>query len=764
MNNLIERIWKQGGMVNIEDLRGTAFQAEEMAHTFRIRGVDASGEPLALTGTVGAVFLRADNTDVTITGTITDGAAEITLTDECYDMPGRFGLTIYVTSDEQTVAVYAAIGSVCRTSSGVVSPETGEDVMDLINAIAAAVATIPASYTDLMGAVAPTYSTSALYAVGSYAWYNGKLYRCTTAITSGETWTSAHWTQAVLGNDVTDLKDALESFEKHLGKDSFSGNNAFGTSWNGILIVDLPFASVSANVSVNMKFSDSGTAKLVLLKELGYRKWKIVDVANKAFVSGANTFKNVFITDPANKYYVGVYMPTIASKLTYGTYSSVAYYISHSEFTSEQVVVDTEVNGASKQTNAELNFTLDVVSVYGQDVLDLKDRADALEAFDNQFDTFSQTIGSAFSGNNGFGSSSTAILLFNLPAFVSNAKITVKAKFKASGTAKFILAKKKTSKSFEVVAVEDKAYVTGENTFSNIFSVVIGGEYYVGVYIPTIASNLTYASGTGVGYAYSVLDYQSSDIVTGLVFSKTSDSWNTTGKMNISLSVFGVSYYPADESSAFLDALNGAKGKIISCLGDSMTQGDSGNGMVTPWTYYIPDLTKCTACENKGINGTTISNVKENCMAERYVNMRADANIAVVWGGVNDFAHNAPLGQFGDNTADTFFGALNVLILGLNTKYGDNLKMLFITPPKVKQNTAYDFTRANSQGKYLSDYVDAIKTMCDYYSIPVLNMYEYSGMSPILDGGTYRPDELHFSEAGYQRVAKIIARKLIELQ
>mgnify|MGYP003319399105 CR=1 FL=1 len=80
MNNLIERIWKQGGMVNIEDLRGTAFQAEESAHTFRIRGVDVSGEPLALTGTVGAVFLRADNTDVAITGTITAGAAEVTLT------------------------------------------------------------------------------------------------------------------------------------------------------------------------------------------------------------------------------------------------------------------------------------------------------------------------------------------------------------------------------------------------------------------------------------------------------------------------------------------------------------------------------------------------------------------------------------------------------------------------------------------------------------------------------------------------------------
>ncbi|MBQ1779506.1 MAG: hypothetical protein IIZ93_15240, partial [Acidaminococcaceae bacterium] len=85
----------------------------------------------------------------------------------------------------------------------------GSDVVDLVNAIAAAVATIPASYTDLMAGMAPTYSTSGLYAVGSYAWYNGKLYRCTTAITSGETWTSGHWTLANLGSDLVDLKSAL---------------------------------------------------------------------------------------------------------------------------------------------------------------------------------------------------------------------------------------------------------------------------------------------------------------------------------------------------------------------------------------------------------------------------------------------------------------------------------------------------------------------------------------------------------------------------
>lgn len=58
--------------------------------------------------------------------------------------------------------------------------------------------------------VAAQYSTSAKYNVGDYVIYNDSLYRCNTAITTGEAWTAAHWTAAVLGNDVGELKSALK--------------------------------------------------------------------------------------------------------------------------------------------------------------------------------------------------------------------------------------------------------------------------------------------------------------------------------------------------------------------------------------------------------------------------------------------------------------------------------------------------------------------------------------------------------------------------
>lgn len=59
------------------------------------------------------------------------------------------------------------------------------------------------------GVTANAYSSSSTYAVGDYVIHNSNLYRCTTSITTAEAFTAAHWTQVVLANDVSDLKDNI---------------------------------------------------------------------------------------------------------------------------------------------------------------------------------------------------------------------------------------------------------------------------------------------------------------------------------------------------------------------------------------------------------------------------------------------------------------------------------------------------------------------------------------------------------------------------
>lgn len=59
------------------------------------------------------------------------------------------------------------------------------------------------------GTLANAYSSSATYAVGDYVLHNSDLYICTTAITTAESFTAAHWSQVVLADGVSDLKSDL---------------------------------------------------------------------------------------------------------------------------------------------------------------------------------------------------------------------------------------------------------------------------------------------------------------------------------------------------------------------------------------------------------------------------------------------------------------------------------------------------------------------------------------------------------------------------
>ena len=68
------------------------------------------------------------------------------------------------------------------------------------------------NYEALENYNTPNYSSSSTYNVGDYVMYQGKLYKCKTAISTAEAWTSAHWDLAVLSNDVSDLKSDLNRY------------------------------------------------------------------------------------------------------------------------------------------------------------------------------------------------------------------------------------------------------------------------------------------------------------------------------------------------------------------------------------------------------------------------------------------------------------------------------------------------------------------------------------------------------------------------
>ena len=53
--------------------------------------------------------------------------------------------------------------------------------------------------------LAPIYDSTSTYSVGNKVIYNGKLYTCSTAITTAEEWNSSHWTEISVSSGFVDL-------------------------------------------------------------------------------------------------------------------------------------------------------------------------------------------------------------------------------------------------------------------------------------------------------------------------------------------------------------------------------------------------------------------------------------------------------------------------------------------------------------------------------------------------------------------------------
>lgn len=174
---------------------------------------------------------------------------------------------------------------------------------------------------------------------------------------------------------------------------------------------------------------------------------------------------------------------------------------------------------------------------------------------------------------------------------------------------------------------------------------------------------------------------------------------------------------------------------------------------------------------NFGSDGSTITNILSDgsSMVERYSAMDDAADLVVIMGGTNDARQGRDLGVMGDTTAETYYGALDVLCLGLIDKYhnsqigvnADKKQILFLTPPKF--GTTYGQLH---NGATIQDYGNAVKEVCNYYSIPVFNMERESEVNPHIfktivgteTGYTdnYNPfitDGIHPTQEGHQLMA-----------
>lgn len=209
------------------------------------------------------------------------------------------------------------------------------------------------------------------------------------------------------------------------------------------------------------------------------------------------------------------------------------------------------------------------------------------------------------------------------------------------------------------------------------------------------------------------------------------------------------------------------KGQVINVLGDSITEGA---GASCPENRFTDVLARLYGCKvnNYGISGSRIARQvvvtqephdRDFCM--RVHEMDAQADAVVIFGGTNDYGHGeAALGQMGDRTPDTFYGACHYLMDALLTRYPG--KPIVICTPLRRSNE--NSLQGDGTGRKLrafeplSVYRQALMEVAFYYSLPVLDLYATSGIQPenktVLE--TLLPDGLHPSDAGHAMLARRI--------
>lgn len=207
-------------------------------------------------------------------------------------------------------------------------------------------------------------------------------------------------------------------------------------------------------------------------------------------------------------------------------------------------------------------------------------------------------------------------------------------------------------------------------------------------------------------------------------------------------------------------------GKKVACLGDSITQKtENVRKYYDFWELYLSP----NAILDYGVAGSSISRKTGDWpswdtqipFVERIKTIPKDIDVLTIFGGVNDWVADRTLGIFGDTEDTTFYGALDKMFKYATQNFQG--KEIYVFTPlqndwvKRPANSGTTDGR-NRSGKYLKEYVEAIKQVAEKYAIPVCDLYS-TMFYPFAEGFTekYMPDGLHPNESAHKLMANKMA-------
>ena len=228
----------------------------------------------------------------------------------------------------------------------------------------------------------------------------------------------------------------------------------------------------------------------------------------------------------------------------------------------------------------------------------------------------------------------------------------------------------------------------------------------------------------------------------------------------------------------------------VAYLGDSIT--DKGKvGTKRLYWEYLEDYFQIESFVF-GRNGHTWKDLMGQAEGLKQANI-SDLSAIVIFAGTNDYNANIPLGTLFSETTrvtnyngqevdrkyretaydlKTYYGRINKVISYLKEHFPKQ-QIIILTPLHRgyaafgAKNVQPDERFANGEGFYIDDYVEALKKVGTYWSIPVIDLFGTSGLYPLSDSHSQyfankEQDLLHPNASGHERMALTIAYQLLQ--
>lgn len=660
--------------IKIRQCGTVVFNADNLSNVISVDLYNGQ-TPATLGGSVVGAVICPDGSTVPITnGTISGNTVSITLTRACFAIAGQIGVGIQIVTGEIKTTVLKAVYNVIPFSTdNVIDPDSrvSLDVADLISDIDAAVATIPASYADLLAAVAPTFDTSTAYAAGAYVWYDGKLYRFTTDHAAGS-WNAAQVELAVVANAIPTVDDTLSvdgaaADAKAVGeavadlKSAISNDIVSVTVNKGTLVAD-SYVKDNGDFVSYVGWSRTGylsCKNLLTVKLNASTNYCAFYDSNKTFVARAQFTADTAIDVPSLAEYIVISGTTVrmATVTITATMGGLEYRLQNEiKNVADTVITKKEINPSAVIDNMLIYKT--GVAIESSDWV-------CTDYLDLPYDEVSSIIvHGSFYGDAGcaiYGADKNLILAVlgnNCSTYGGQATSNLQSVIipYQSGMRYIRIGAYKTKYS----ALTD-IYVLG-NTLAGSFERIFDVEEDVKELQSNISTTIASSKVLVIGDSISADAYGS--------YSK----WVTVLKNQ--------GFFPAD----------------------TLNSSQHATGFVARYNNQANDfITRLEAISNP-----------------------SQYDLVVVFGGINDYIQNIPMGsESGTDYTVSFKPAVNKFFDYLIQNF-TQARLCVLLPLRTYQ------TWANSEGNYQQDYSDYIKKVAKSYCLPILNLTEDSGFCPFI--------------------------------